>query len=119
MLEGAPGQLSVTLEQTGSTVVMRLAGELDLATTEQVTAALDRIEIENTTRVVVDLQAIDFLDVSGLNAILRSNYHCREQGIRVSVVKPRGLASHIFTLTSAQRELDLIDAIRPWRTERA
>ena len=79
-------------------------------------AALDRIEIESTTRVVVDLQEVDFLDIAGLKAILWSNAHCRDHGIPVSVVKPRGPARHTFTLTSAHRELDLVDAIRPWRT---
>jgi anti-sigma B factor antagonist len=102
--------LALAVEQHDSTVRLRVEGDLDLATVGQVTTALDQLELERGTVLVLDLQELAFLDLAGLRAILRANEHCRKQRIRLAVIKPRGLASRIFTLTRAHRELDLVDS---------
>jgi hypothetical protein len=38
-----PGALTLTLENSGSSVLLRMAGDLDLANIGQVMAALDRV----------------------------------------------------------------------------
>jgi anti-sigma B factor antagonist len=102
--------LALTIEQYDSTMLVRVGGDLDLATAAQVTTAMDQLEIESTSLLVVDLQELAFLDLAGLRAILRASEHCKKHQIRFSVIKPRGLASRIFTLTSVHRELDLVDS---------
>lgn len=102
--------LTLTVEREDSGVCLRIAGDLDLATLGQVMAAMDRIDVNRTSRLVVDLREVDFLDIAGLKAILRCNDQCRRHGIPVTVVKPQGYASRVFTLTRVNRELDLVDA---------
>ncbi|WP_017585573.1 STAS domain-containing protein [Nocardiopsis ganjiahuensis] len=51
----------------GMTVV-RLEGEIDIATAESVFAGLASAVVENCT--VVDLSAVEFIDASGVNALV-------------------------------------------------
>ena len=51
----------------GMTVV-RLEGEIDIATAEGVFASLASAVVENCT--VVDLSAVEFIDASGVNALV-------------------------------------------------
>jgi anti-sigma B factor antagonist len=104
------GPLVLTVENYDSTLLVRLGGDLDLATVGRVTAALDQLKIERTTRLILDLQELSFLDLAGLRTILHANERCKKHQIRFAVIKPRGLASRIFTLTSVHRELDLVDS---------
>jgi anti-anti-sigma factor len=105
-----PGPLSLTITKSETTVVLRLTGEVDLATVGQVMAAVDRVDCDEITQLVFDLERVQFLDMAGLRAILRAKDHCRLHGVRVTVVKPRGYARRVFTLTRVHQELDLIDA---------
>jgi STAS domain len=82
--------LTLTIEESGSTRLLRIAGELDMATAGQVTAALDRLDLDAATLVIFDLQGLDFLDLAGQ--------------ARLTVIEPRGFASRVFTLTRAHRD---------------
>jgi len=108
-LRGA-GALSLVVEESGSSLLFRMAGGLDLATIGSVMAALDRVDVDRTARLVVDLQEVDFLDAAGLNTLVHANAYCQDHDIRVTVIKPRGLARRVFTLTRVHLELDLVDS---------
>ena len=105
------GPLSLTVEDSASTLILRMAGDLDLAGVGQVMAALDQVDVGHTTRLIFDLRELAFLDLAGLKTILRANDHCRDHQIPVTVIKPRGFASRVFTLTRVHLELDLVDAL--------
>lgn len=105
-----PGALSLVVEESDSSLLLRMAGGLDLATIGSVMAALDEVDVDRTTRLVFDLQEVDFLDAAGLNTLLRANAYCEDHQIQVTVIKPRGLARRVFTLTRVHGELDLVDS---------
>jgi anti-anti-sigma factor len=104
------GPLALTVEESDSTLVLRMAGDLDLAGVGQVMAALDRLDAGHTTELIFDLRELAFLDLAGLKTILRANDYCKNHHIPVTVIKPRGFASRVFTLTRVHLELDLVDA---------
>ena len=104
------GGLVLELERLGTTVVLRLQGDLDLATFGLLEAALEKVDCNVVSVLVIDLHKIEFLDLTGLRSILRANAHCRGQETSVTVVRPLGLARRVFTLTKAHRELDLVTA---------
>jgi anti-sigma B factor antagonist len=111
-----PGPLRLTVEDSASTFVLRIAGDLNLAGVGQVMAALDRLDVARTTELVFDLRELAFLDLAGLKTILRANDYCRNHHIPVTVIKPRGLASRVFTLTRVHVELDLVDSVASGRS---
>ena len=104
-----PGMLRMTIEDSASTLVLRMAGDLELDGIGRVMAALDRLDVAQTTELVLDLRELAFLDLAGLTTILRANDYCKSHHIAVTVIKPRGLASRVFTLTRARLELHLVD----------
>jgi anti-anti-sigma factor len=65
------GPLTLTVEDSASTLILRMAGDLDLAGVGQVMAALDRVDVGHTTRLIFDLRELAFLDLAGLKTILR------------------------------------------------
>lgn len=111
---GLPWQtkrLRLTIEESAPTLVLRIAGDLDLSGIGRVMAALDRLENAAATQLILDLRDVTFLDLAGLKTILRANDYCKDRRIAVTVVKPRGLASRVFTLTRVHLELHLVDTL--------
>ena len=89
---------------------LRLMGEFDLAAVGRVENALDRVfQAPTTRRIVFDLRRLIFMDAAGLRTILRANERARAGAFELVVVRPRGTANRVFTLTRAGRELSLVD----------
>ena len=102
----------LAVEELGSTLQLRLTGEFDLACIGRVEEALERVSDE-TREVVLDLSQLSFLDSAGLHTILRANERARAAAFDLVVVRPRGLANRVFTLTRAGEELKLVDQALP------
>jgi anti-anti-sigma factor len=98
-----PPPLRISAEADGSGPVLRVAGELDLATAEQLRAHLR--QVTGPQPVVVDLAGVDFLDVTGLNVLLDAHRALRAQGGRLVLRRPRPMVLRMLSL------LDLPDAV--------
>ena len=68
-LHAAPVQ---EIARDGGTVVVRLAGELDLYNAEAVRQALGEAAAEDPERLVVDLGAVEFLDSTALGVLVEA-----------------------------------------------
>ncbi len=112
---GAPPRidsLDLDVEETDETLVLRLAGEFDLAGVGPIENVLDRLSTTpRLRRLVFDLRDLDFLDLAGLRTILRANDRGRAAECDVLVVRPRGMANRVFTLTRAGEELQMVDSL--------
>jgi anti-anti-sigma factor len=104
-----PSPLLVTVEESDATLHVRLAGEFDLAAVPLVERALNRLSrAPLLRRLVLDLTAVSFLDLAGLRTILRADARGRAEAFEVLVVRPRGTANRIFTLTRVGEELRMV-----------
>lgn len=61
-------------------VRVRLAGELDLSTTPELNAAVDKVLDEGHRHILVDLGDLAFCDSSGLAALVRGDDLATERG---------------------------------------
>jgi anti-anti-sigma factor len=68
-------RLDVAQDGGGGRLLVRLAGELDLAGLEDVQPALDRLLARPPQRVVVDVAELEFLDSSGIAVLIRIANH--------------------------------------------
>ncbi|WP_432985085.1 STAS domain-containing protein [Dactylosporangium sp. CA-233914] len=86
--------LSATLEPEASdTVVIRLAGELDLATREQVTEAVQAVlPVFRPDALVLDLAAVTVLDSAGIGALVGCWKLAAGFGCTLRLCNPRPLA---------------------------
>jgi len=104
--------LDLSARELGGVLVLQLEGEFDLAGVGAVENTLDRVSRPPPlTRVVFDLSGLDFLDLAGLKTILRADERGRQAGWDVVVVRPRGPANRVFTLTRAGETLGLVDRL--------
>ena len=103
----------LAVRELGSTVHLRLRGKFDLASVGRVESALERVSEAHTSQVVFDLSELSFLDSAGLHTILRTNERARSGAFDVVVVRPRGSANRVFTLTRAGERLKLVDEAFP------
>lgn len=108
---GAPEEpfFSLRSEWLGTTLRLRLAGEFDWAVTGHVECALEQVRDLPLERLVFDLSELTFIDLPGLRVILAADERGQAGGYDVRVVRPRGLANRIFTLTRAGETLDMAD----------
>jgi anti-anti-sigma factor len=69
-----PPLLRISVERSGETAVIRLDGELDCSTAEQMDAALTHVLNDPTPpqRILVDADRLAFADVSGLTPLIRA-----------------------------------------------
>jgi anti-anti-sigma factor len=101
----------LTVERRPATLLLRLAGDFDLAAIGRVEAALDPPEWRGIRNVVFDLRGVDFLDMAGLMTVMRANERSRDGAFDVQVVPPIGIASRVFGLTRAGSELTMLDRV--------
>jgi anti-sigma B factor antagonist len=104
-----PACFSLASERDGTTVCLTLAGELDRGAIGQVEGALETARELPLKHVVLDLSALTFLDVAGLRTILKVHRRAQAEAFDVTVIRPRGLANRVFTLTRAGEILSMAD----------
>jgi anti-sigma B factor antagonist len=86
-----------TCERDGQ-VVVALRGELDVAEAASVAARLAAIAVRER-EVIVDLAGLDFIDSSGLAALLRARKHARHAGGDLLLAAPQRQVLRILALT--------------------
>jgi len=98
---GAP--LTIALDErvddgSGGTAVLRVAGEIDLLTVEQLRAALDQALAGPRRTVVVDLQGVSFVACAGIGLLVDVRWRARRRGVRLHVVASRPVARTVALL---------------------
>jgi anti-anti-sigma factor len=106
--------LIMAVEESDSTLSLRLTGDFDRAGVRAVENALYRVRrAPPPRRVVFDLRGLAFLDLAGLRTILRTDAQGRAEAFEVVLIRPRGTANRVFTLTRAGKRLSIIDEPEP------
>jgi anti-anti-sigma factor len=83
--------------EDGDQRTLFVVGELDIATSETLREALDLVQ--RTDAICVDLEECEFIDSTGLTAIVDAAREFRHSGGELSVRGLRGEVSHMFALT--------------------
>ena len=104
----AQAQLSLTAKREGSTLRLSVAGELDRGGAARVERALDEALGLAGDQIVVDLSAVTFLDRAAIRALFDAHARTRNHGLDLTVVRPSGTASRVFTLTRVGEVLPVI-----------
>ncbi|MBV8246588.1 MAG: STAS domain-containing protein [Candidatus Eremiobacteraeota bacterium] len=91
--------IDIKVEHEGSAVVFKLHGSLDIATAPTVRAALLEAANEGRHEIVVDLRGIEFLDSTGLGALIGGHKRALENGGAVRLVVSEGIILRLLTIT--------------------
>lgn len=87
---------------------LRLSGELDLSTIEQLERAVASSVDGKPELVVLDLRKLVFLDSTGLRLMLQLDSRLAEVGGRLVLVEGPRRVHRVFELTGAREELEIV-----------
>ena len=104
---GPQSRLTVDVHQDGNALVVRPAGELDMATTDVLDKdLLDAFE-SRATSIVLDLEGLTFIDSTGLRLLLSAAHRARENGDRLRIHCEAGAVRGMLELSGLDRLLPL------------
>jgi anti-anti-sigma factor len=87
-------------------VTLHLAGEVDLAAAQRVESAIEEaLAGEEGVGVTVDLDAVTFLDSTGLRVLVAAHTQCAEEGRSLVLVNPSTSVSRILEITGLDQTL--------------
>ncbi len=98
--------MDVTVEpRSDGVAVVRLVGRLDLASSEAVKQQLVQAVGEGHRQLVVDLDGVDFLDSSGLGALIGGLKVARVARGNLRIARPNDQVRLVLELTTLDRVL--------------
>lgn len=81
-----PATFVLTSQRDGDRHTLAPRAELDLATTPEVDAELQRIEASDARAIVLDLSALAFIDSAGIRLTVRADERARANGNRLALI---------------------------------
>jgi anti-sigma B factor antagonist len=106
----ASDHLNVDVETGEDRVVVRLSGELDLASAPALERELERDEIETATMLVFDLDGLEFLDSTGLQVVLATNRRATERGQQFAITRGSPQVQRLLDITRVAERLTIVEA---------
>jgi anti-sigma B factor antagonist len=93
-------------ERRGDAIVIVAQGELDLVGAPVLIDAVP----EGDEPLVIDLEAVGFMDSSGLRALLEARRKGLEAGRPFALARPSGAVRRVLELVDLEREFEMIEA---------
>ena len=104
------GNLLVGVSSEGERVVLRLDGELDLASVPTLERAVQDATFEHAAEIVLDLRGLEFIDSTGLRAILLQDKRSTEHGQTFALVRGSEQVQRLMRMTGVDEHLRIIDS---------
>jgi anti-sigma B factor antagonist len=95
--------VDIKSEHNGAAIIYRLRGSLDLATAPSLRAALIEAANEGKHDIIVDLTELEFLDSTGLGALIGAHRRALENSGRVRLIVREGPIQRLLNITGLMR----------------
>lgn len=102
--------LSIDVHDRRGVAVVRLVGEVDLATVPLLSERLQALDAAGQTRFVVDLDGVGFVDSTGLGVLIGALKRSRSRGGSMSLVCSDEQLLHVLEATG-------LDSVFPVHTD--
>ena len=104
-----PQDFAVRFERVDAMVLVRVSGEVDLATAPKLCAVLEDVIVDQgNLSVTVDLGEVTFMDSSGLNALVSALKHLPDRNGHLMLARPSAMTMRLFELTGLDTVYDVI-----------
>lgn len=84
-------------------------GEIDVATAPVLDDVLRAAEASDAPEIVLDIEAVSFIDSTGLRALLEARARSRQNGDRLRLTRGTAQAQRLFALAGVDRHLRFVD----------
>lgn len=85
-------------------------GELDLSTAPLLEEALAAAEATDATPIILDIDAVSFIDSTGLRALLEAHARSQQNGNRLRFTRGSDQAKRLFTLAAIDDVLPFVES---------
>src|SRR4051794_505056 len=108
--EGAAAPLRIAVSRDDGRTIVRVAGELDLATVGTLHSALEAVDEDEQT-LVLDLRDLEFLDSMGIGELLAAHRRARAGGRQLILVKSESTPiAQVLATTGVDGEVEVLTA---------
>jgi anti-anti-sigma factor len=101
-------ELRIETRVEGDVAYANLFGEFDLAGIPQFETVVGKLEAEAPKVLVVDLGGLDFMDSSGLRALVMADQRAHKAERRLAIVPGPPAVKRVFEITQLDSRLDLV-----------
>ena len=102
--------LEIAVEQHEAQTRVVLAGELDIASTDRLERELAAVEGNSPGVLVLDLRRVEFIDSTGLRALIAADERARSDGRRLALVSGSDAVERLLSVTRLDQRLEVVDA---------
>lgn len=103
--------VEIKSEHEGDAIVYRLRGSLDMGTAPSVRAALVEAADEGKHDIIVDCTLLEYLDSTGLGALIGAHRRALEHGGQLRIVVNDGPILRLFTITGLMTVLSVYGSV--------
>ncbi len=102
-------ELQLATRHEGDVSVVSARGEVDVFTAPDLDTELDGLIAAGSSRLVVDLSDVAFLDSTGLGVLVKALKHAREAGGWLHLVVTSDRIRKIFEITGLDASIPIFD----------
>jgi anti-sigma B factor antagonist len=106
----AEGNLSIDVRREGERVVLRVDGELDLASVPLLENEAESASLDNPAELVLDLRGLEFIDSTGLRMILSLDKRAADRGQTFALVRGPEQVQRLMNMTRVDEHLKIISS---------
>jgi anti-anti-sigma factor len=101
--------LQIRGERWSNAYVVSVSGELDLATAESFANALEKARRTDAPRIILDLEALRFIDSVGLSHLLRAELASRKESPGLFLTRGAHQVERMLELSGLQNQFRFLD----------
>ena len=103
--------LGLAVSTDASRTVVTVTGEIDLATQGQLRTTLNDLVVAGHVDLVQDLSGVDFVDSTGLGALIGTRRRVHAFHGSLALVIPNEAVMKVFTITGLEKVFDIHDTL--------
>jgi anti-sigma B factor antagonist len=108
-LDHRPISTTVTAHVVGRRTVVRVSGEIDMATVPLLADAIEAALAAGALELWIDLTLARFMDSSGVHVLLTADERARKLNRRLAVICPRGPVRRLFEVAGVSSQLPILE----------
>ena len=101
--------LSIRVDENGTTRHVRLGGSCDLATAPALRQTLHGLTPPEVNDVVLDVSDLEFIDSTGLGVVLGAMRRLREGGGSLAIAGATGIVRRVLEITDLDKVIPMVD----------